>query len=614
MRKLIHSKFELDLSNFKVSDTEENNWFSDSFFVKFSFPFDIDLIEDLDIAFGFISQYNAENVETYFDIKYVHNDKIEDAILEIESYQEKLSCTLRFGFEQLPSFDKKLSELSLDKFLLPDGTTIYAHAETIIIQTFPDVNYNFPQIHTEKYDPTDELWNGFGNIINNRVEGNFLINTVDIVEDITYNRNIMQPLPYWIHILQRGMIDGGYTLAGKILTDERLKKACLFGDVDYFTKATVQEDITILQLSEDATETNYNNSKQTKAQKFYSHSVLATPGKYNISGTIKAMRWSNFRATFTIKYRNTVLFSVASYNTDFFHGSTFRDYDIDINFETIIDANVNDITVEGYIAYTTEESIIDLTISAIRLNDALGVAIPTIVNENKIDLTKAVPNMTFLEFIKVVKNWFNYDLSIVGKLAIMNPVEFEMNYLNAVNLEKFEIKKPYRKFSQGTSFLLKFQDIESKDFTFLPIFHSKQSIVSTNYVVDDKTTPIEINALPLPLLTRTTAQTAYAFENNDSKVYLVKYDGIYNGNNLSQPAIEYHIPAVHLAYWKNWFDFRIYAQGFRWTFTAWEETINDIKAKTKICAYKRFQIIKTINKTEIKEGLFSVEIEMETLK
>jgi hypothetical protein len=39
------------------------------------------------------------------------------------------------------------------------------------------------------------LWNGFEGIINNRVDG-VLTNTVDTVEDVTYNRNVMQPLPY----------------------------------------------------------------------------------------------------------------------------------------------------------------------------------------------------------------------------------------------------------------------------------------------------------------------------------------------------------------------------------------------------------------------------------
>jgi hypothetical protein len=39
-----------------------------------------------------------------------------------------------------------------------------------------------------------------------------------------------------------------------------------FGDVDYYGKPTFQEAITILQMSEDAVETNYT-PKQTHAKK-----------------------------------------------------------------------------------------------------------------------------------------------------------------------------------------------------------------------------------------------------------------------------------------------------------------------------------------------------------
>lgn len=613
MRKLIHSKFELDLSPFKVSDTEENNWFSDSFFTKYSFPFEIDLTDDLDIALEFISQYNT-NPQTYFELKYVHNNQIEDAILEVESLLEKLSLTLRFGFEQLPSFDKTLSELSLEKFVLPAETTIFEHAQTIISKTWPEVNYNFPQIHVDKYDPTDALWNGFGSIINNRVSGVFLENTVDTVEDITYNRNVMQPLPYWIHILQRGMLDGGYTLAGGILNDERLKRACLFGDVDYFSKPTTQEPITIMQMSEDAVDVNYDNSNHSKAQKYYYHTTLTTPGKYNISGSVRAMRRSNFSAYFFIKYRNRILFSVYASDTSMFHGSTLRSYDVDVSFETLVDMNVNDITIENYQAFTTEESIIDLTISLVRVNDTSGVAIPTIINENKVDLTKAVPNITFLDFVKVVKNWFNYDLTIIGKQAIMNPIQYQINYSDALDLQFTEIKKPLRKFTQGISFLLKFADIDNKDFVFLPVFHELDSVVNSNYVVDDKTTTIEINALPLPLLTRNGAQSAYALESNDSKVYLVNYDGIYNGNNLAKTNEEYCLPSVHLHYWSKWFNFQINSQGFSWSFKAWQESIYELKVKTKIFVYNKIHIIKTINRTEIQPDLFEIDIETKGLE
>lgn len=608
MRKLIHSKFELDLSTFKISDTEENNWFSDRFFTKYSFPFDIDLTDDLDVAFGFISQYNAQNVQTYFDCVYNHNDKIEKAIFEIESHQDKLSCTIRFGFEQLPSFEKKLSELSLDKFDLPVGTSIYQHAETIITQTWPSVNYNFPQVHVDKYDPTDELWSGFEKILNNRKEGAFLINTVDIVNDITYNRNVMQPLPYYIYILQRGMIDAGYTLSGKILLDERLKKACLYGDVDYYTAQTTQEAISILQMSEDAIENVGGRMR------FYSHTVLAVPGKYNISGTIKAMYRSNFNAYFKIKYRNTIIFSVYAKDTSFWHGSEYKSYGVDIYFETIADLNVNDITIESYQPTTTEDTVIDLVIDAVRLNDVGGIAIPNISNKNKIDLPRAVPDITFGDFVKVVKNWFNYDLTIAGNLAIMNPIEHQINYTEAFDLQFSEVKKPIRKFNQGMSFLLKFQEVDNSKYSFLPVFHSQNGIQNTAFIADDKTTTIEINALPLPLLTRDDVQTAYALESDNSKVYLVKYDGIYNGNNLAQNTSEYLIPAVHLDYWQKWFEFRINSHAFTWGFKAWNEDLLNLKAKMKIFAYNKYHIVKNINKTEIVPDQFELEIETESLE
>jgi hypothetical protein len=609
MRKLIHSSFELDLSPFKISDTEENNWFSDSFFLKYSFPFEIDLEDDLDVAFGFISQYNSDEVETYFDLLYVHGDSIEKAVLEIESHQEKLSCVLRYGFEQLPSFDKKLSELSLEKINLNSGVTIYQHAETIITQTWPTVNYNFPQIHTDKYDTTDGIWENFGGILNNRVSGVFLENTVDTVEDITYNRNIMQPLPYFIHILQRGMIDAGYELSGKILTDEIITKACLCGDVDYFKRPTLQDPIDIIQMSEDAASTNVNGS-----QNFYSHTILAAPGKYNIQGTIKSLRWSNYWCTFTIKYRNTILFQQKSYPTNWQHGTTWRDYAVDITFETIVDFNPHDITIEGYINYSQQQTIIDLSITTVILFDSTGTAIPTVENENKVDLTKAVPDITFGDFVKIIKNWFNYDLDIVGNYAVMNPIEDEINYNDAEDLQFAEIKRPLRKFTQGFSFLLKFQDIESNDYKFDPVFKDRDSVLNSKYIVDDKTTTIEINALPLPLLTRNSVQTSHAFESNDSKVYLVKYDGLYNGNNLAQSTIEYQIPSIHLRYWEKWFEFRIFTQAFSWGFKAWEEQLLKIKAKTKIFAYGRFHIIKNINKTETVPGQFNIEIETNTLK
>ena len=222
MRKIIHSNFELDLSTKKITDISENPIFSDKFSTKYSYPIEIDLEDDLDIAFGFISFYNSSNPLTLIDVTYVHNDVLSPAVLEVEEIQgKKMQITISWGFEEFPSWNKKLSELPLDKF---EVANIYTHAAGIISQTYPAVNYNFPQIHTDKIDTDDDIWFAFEKILNNFKEGAFLENYVDGVEDITYNKNIMQPLPYLLHVLKKGFEDGGYTLDGSFVNHPLIQK------------------------------------------------------------------------------------------------------------------------------------------------------------------------------------------------------------------------------------------------------------------------------------------------------------------------------------------------------------------------------------------------------
>jgi hypothetical protein len=47
------------------------------------------------------------------------------------------------GFEDLPNFDKKLSELPLEQ---KDVTDIYDHANEIVSKKYPETNYNFPKL------------------------------------------------------------------------------------------------------------------------------------------------------------------------------------------------------------------------------------------------------------------------------------------------------------------------------------------------------------------------------------------------------------------------------------------------------------------------------------
>lgn len=627
MRKVIHSNFELDLSTKKITDISENPIFSDKFSTKYSYPIEIDLEDDIDIAFGFISFYNSSDPLTLIDVTYIHNDILSPAVLEVEEIQgKKMQITISWGFEEFPSWNKKLSELSLDKF---EVANIYTHAAGIISQTYPAVNYNFPQIHTDKIDTEDDIWFAFEKILNNFKDGSFLENYVDITEDITYNTNIIQPLPYLVHVLKKGFEDGGYTLDGSFVNHPLIKKICLYSDATYFTTFE-QESYSVMKMSEDAVVSQQEitgtftisptfswqqptvvvNPSQRVAT-YISVTNIVSPGKYRITGkiTIYSMRFK--LPYFKIKYRGTVIQSFISYfNLSGFNGAKIE-RNIDVVFETLSDLEPNEITIESEQYPSSEKVIFDININPIRLHNMSGEAIPTVLNPNQIDLTRAVPDITFGDLVTGLKNWFNLNLYYDLNIAYLNFTQEDIDLARLKDFSAFEIMEPLRKLQKGYSYVLKFQDVNSKEYSFVPVYHSYDTISNSGYVVNEKTTEIQINGYPLPLAFRNGVQTAHAFEESNDKIQLVIYDGLTSGLNLSKDPNDLLLPSVHDNFWKKFFNRRINSQPFTWNFLADSFEILGLSVKDKLSCYSNIHLIKTISKTEIEPEIFEVEIETE---
>lgn len=627
MRKVIHSNFQLDLSSKKITDISENPIFSDKFSTKYSYPIEIDLEDDLDIAFGFISFYNSSTPLTYIDVTYVHNDVLSPAILEVEQIQgRKMQITISWGFEEFPSWNKKLSELPLDKF---EVANIYTHAAGIISQTYPAVNYNFPQIHTDKIDTDDDIWFAFEKILNNFKDGAFLENYVDTIEDITYNKNIMQPLPYLVHVLKKGFEDGGYTLDGSFINHPLIKKICLYSDATYFTTFE-QESYSVMTMSEDAVvyqeeihhtftipptftwqqPTVVVNPSQ-KVATYSSVTTILSPGKYRIIGTITMYSMRFKQAFFKIKYRGTVIQSFISfYNNVRFNGVKIE-RNVDIVFETLSDLEPNEITIESEQYPSSEKVIFDININPIRLHDMSGDAIPTVLNPNQIDLTRAVADITFGDLVTALKNWFNLNLDYDSNTAYLNFTQEDIDLARLKEFNLFEIMEPLRKIQKGNSYVLKFQDVNSKEYSFVPVYHSFDTISNSGYVVNEKTTEIQINGYPLPLAFRNGIQTAHAFEESNDKVQLVIYDGLTSGINIAKDPTDLLLPSVHENFWRKFFERRINAQNFQWSFLADSFEILGLSVKDKLSCYSNIHLIKSISKTEIEPEIFEVEIETE---
>jgi hypothetical protein len=610
MRKFIHSNFELDLSNYKITDTAENPWLTGTYFAKYSYPFNIDLDDELDQALGLLSHYNSTDSETIFEGIYVHGNTMEKAVLEIEEMDSMLSVTLRYGFDEFPNFTKKLAELPLLQF---EVFNIYLHANYVVAQTWPYVEYNFPQIHTDKIDPeNDEVWADFEKIINNRRGGAFLINEVDFEQEINHNRNIIQPLPYLLYLLQAGFEDAGYGLRGDIMQDPDFMKTLVFTDTEYYTTLT-QESI---QLFVPATE--YDAYYPNTIIDYVIHYAYITMnkrveiphlGRYRITGTVNMRRVVNKPSEVTIKYRNQVLLQVSMTQPTY-------EYPLSINeeFETLADLQENYLTFEYSAGFYENDIIFDININPIRLHDDSGEAVPTIINPNEVNLKRAVPDMTFGDLVKLVLAMKFMNLSIIDGNIYINYIRREISSAVQVDCSKLEVKRPKRKFNKRNSYLIRYDEVDSKDYVYAAVFQNKDGIITTGYKVDDKTSEIPLKALPLPMLNRSSVQTAHAFLQDNSKPLFVMYNGLTNDKNLSQDPSNLLVPALHETYYKNWWAARIDTSSFTWSFLASYEEILELTPKSVVHAYNNMHLVKSVQKTEVSADLFEVEIETEVMK
>mgnify|MGYP007006688947 FL=1 len=178
--KFTHPNFELDFTGKNITIVEENHWFSDQFFTKYTFPIEFDVNDDLDVALNMITHMNSASSPKKFDGFFQKFGEESEAVLIIERIQgRKAQGKMRFGFEEFPNYDKKLSELPLQKIILQELMTDYAVG--IIGQTFPAVNFNFPQIIVDSIDVATEQWQYFEGLLNNYKGGGFLTNTAGIL-------------------------------------------------------------------------------------------------------------------------------------------------------------------------------------------------------------------------------------------------------------------------------------------------------------------------------------------------------------------------------------------------------------------------------------------------
>lgn len=612
--KVIHSNFELDLSNYPFTNVEENNWLSTKILAKYTYPVEMDLTDE-QLKYFLIAFENADSSDALFDVKFMYLGELHDAVLEVERIiGRSIVMQIRHGLEEFPNFDKNLSELPLHVQEL--AVSIYEHAETIITQTYPDVNYNFPQVITDKFSTEDEQWQYFEGVINNYVDDAFLENEYDAVEDEQVNRNIMQPLPYLLHVLVKAFEAAGYELQGDILIDPDLKKALIYNLSEFYYKFTTESFTAQVNCDE------YDSIQGSHG--LYSETIeFPEPGRYKIAGNVivraRSTGYPHIDASVAkFTYNGSTIWSGSRYAVLGAYKEKFYTINETIDF-TGTEGDVEFISdqlkyqiLQGEII--DDGMIMDVTITQLAKFDGSGNLVSTLINPTEINLSKCVPNMTVGECVQTALNWRQYAVDVTNNVVSINKKKDLIDSITeAVDLTPFEVQFPEKNSNQSKTFKLGFFDFSHDEYS------SKSMLIDiTGYQMDPTSFPEDteetiINGLPLPLKQFNGVVTAHGFLDEDSKLLLVLYDGLTSGLNVAQDPEGLSLINTYLNYHETWFNFLLNSFRRVWTFSSYYEQIVGLKVKSLVYAYKRYHIIRRLSRKNSSPGVITTEIEIESL-
>lgn len=569
--------FVLDLSNVAISYVEQNPRFKDTFFTRYSFPFTFYIDADLRAKMGDYSNLNAVNLLGSFQGWHIMEGRRHKGVLEILEVEGKYAqAQIDSGFEELPNFSKKLSQLPLNENI-PKITNIATHADEVVKKKYPDVTYNFPRVIYNKHKADEEGWEKFNQFINDIRDGKMVSNEMTGVNIV--NRNIIHPMPYLLHVLKVGFADAGYELAGDILEDEDFKQRLIFS----FDEANVVSGETELNIDFATDEPQF--------EKVYSLKKL---GYYELIGNLKI---NNGYVTF--KLNDKILFSRSvQYNQ--------QDLQIHHTF-THQEANGFVKIIAG--GMTTGNSNVSFS-GKIRERIFVknGEKTKVFFTPDQVNLQNSVPDMTFGDLVKTIKNWKNFDIEIREKKIFMNRIQTKGT--NPKDFSQFETETPQRIFNHKRSFSFSLAEI-SHNYGGDSVLIDKSGI-NINKEGNSNTTQIKVDAYCLPVETYRGVTTASIKKEDNSTLALIFYNGLYEGSNYAQNPSGLMLPEI-IKVWQDWFTMRVQNTEIKWSFFAKKSDIRDVNVRDTLHAYGRKLWIKEITKDSINPQMYKVDIVTEVI-
>lgn len=582
--QFIHDDFVLDVTHLELSWQEENTWFKDEFFMISSFPFEISYEEN-----AYLERFRHVNLTTsdsLFKGKLEKDGRLEFATLEIEEAAEKLRITIRYGIEALPNWTKMLSELNLE-IILENGGDMIQHANSIINQTWPAVNYNFPAIHSEFYKDT-AMFEDFEGVINLRKTGQFITNIID--GSSTKNRNIVYPMPYHLYVLKMAVEDSGHTLHGDILSDPDLIDAVIVPGKKIVEFEGIPKPI---EWNIGIGDKTYDSGFPVYVGFWHSDLEVNFRGSFHLTGTI-----NNETKNFKIKLNGNLIFTYTS-------GMPLN---FNVWFQTSLETNSLTIDVVSEGITNSESNAVMMVLKTLFLKDEDGEMLPFFANFSNVHLADKLPQMTVGDFIKFHKRLKNYDFDLRnGNQIWMNLIQNEVVNSEVVDISEWDIKRPTRRFDPDKSFVLQYED-EFEEFPFTKVFADKNEFKIDVFEKHENTEEISINGIPLPIQSKDGIKTAVQLSDDESKLMITKYNGLTNNQNFAQEMPGLDCYQLYFNFWQKWLNFMIHAVRFVWTIKSDPNSLMKIKRKSKLHAFNTLLFVFKIQRSR-RRNVEEIEIE-----
>ena len=584
--------FELDLTPYQINLKEENPIFTDNIKNGFTVPFVIKLTSSVKEKLGLPNLDGIFNLDTKIKgVLRLPNVPRKATLYLGQKSADNLECKIVVGNNQLAVYDTALSELPWPLVLTEDITVLAAQQ---ITRSFPQAGYNFPMVFNEEITQ-DETYAEFKSFVNHYENGAFLNNYIDNTgsEPIYVNQNVMVPFPYLLEIVRFGFEREGLTAVGEVMEDEILKTA-LYIPENFLEKF---DNSQFLAFSFDQpTETQvFSNGN------FYRYEQLFTPQS---PGTYKLKIQVNFDPVvaryFVLKIMRQD--ALTGERTDI---QNYLSVDNRVNIDEELTLNVE--SANNYDPFVVELQIRETTFDIEPHNSFEFSFEDGLINEfpNTFSLSSFMPDMTFGEYLVLLKNWLNIEIKPQGNVVVLNFLQDHVLHKPKEDHSHLEIVDVKITENSNRFYKLSYANNEK-------VFYSRDGQVYSDLDTEGN----DVKNIKLDLQTaiveqRKNVTTAIApVERSQLDVCL--FNGVYNTRPVCSPEIADNLKLQKVVdrHWLNWLKFRVlgktYIESFKCDIHEFYE-IENLSYK-----YGQLHIIKELGKKYLSPTTIEVEIESET--